>query len=94
MCWRHDSPYYSDNIHSIYPDRTFNYSRKAELAPVYCTKCGGKLNKDYNYCPHCGEAIDRKQSENQCDCGAYFGPEDKYCSSCGKEKISKSKAAK
>lgn len=74
------SPIYKD---SYVPYRETPVRTKTKVQ--YCTKCGKNLLADYHYCPQCGTSVELRDRPNECECGATFGAEDKFCHACGKE---------
>ena len=49
---------------------------------MYCTNCGEKLDKDVNFCNHCGKKV-KKQKPTFCTkCGGRLNPKNGICMRC------------
>jgi predicted amidophosphoribosyltransferase len=74
MAYKSESPYYPPPP----PAKT--------IQPKHCTGCGLKLFNGQNFCPDCGTKVEPRELKNSCECGQMFGPTDKFCLACGKER--------
>ena len=47
------------------PKKPKDYKRFVELSIGFCSVCGEGSNNEENYCPTCGQAIDREGYRNE-----------------------------
>ncbi len=79
MVWKSVSP--------DYPSPPPPVSKKD--APKFCTKCGSSLRSDDRFCSKCGhEVVAVVSNRNACECKTIFGPKDRFCGVCGKNRPS------
>lgn len=51
----------------------------------FCTGCRYRVTDSVKFCPQCGlKVADAVRPPGQCECGRVFGPQEKFCGSCGK----------
>ncbi len=86
---------YGRNDTDVYPGETTATSRAPEAPPQrkaaepkgFCGDCGERVRSSDRFCAQCGKATaPPKRSKNSCVCGMAYGPKQKFCVSCGKQR--------